>query len=244
MLTAESLVAKVLTFIVEKTVGKLAALPFDKRKKACRSLTKLYYSVQALDEATAAILETFESFVASDSSNASALVHALNNHMHDIDLATNMFIDLGHELYGGLEIIDPALADCCQLLYVGKGDFLHFMSNSIEWKHHGSESTITLKRPTARIEAVDMDAMYADTQTHLAKGEKHYWPESALDDYYTEFQNVSISFADAEAADALLAMIRRQNALLKEAKERLRELLKNKFHIEEILFQSDSHPYR
>lgn len=42
MLTAESAVGKIVVFICQKSVGKLIQLPFDKRKKACRTLTKLY----------------------------------------------------------------------------------------------------------------------------------------------------------------------------------------------------------
>jgi len=120
MLTAESIIAKVVTFVVQKTIGKLVSLPFDKRKKACRSLTKLYYCVQSLDDATESFLETFDGF--RKSGNAQALVHALNSRSRDIELATNMFIDLGQELEAGLELIDPTLALCCQALYIGKGD--------------------------------------------------------------------------------------------------------------------------
>jgi hypothetical protein len=52
MLTAEGVIGKIVSFIVDKTIGKISTLPFDKRRKACRSLTKLYYSVQALDDVT------------------------------------------------------------------------------------------------------------------------------------------------------------------------------------------------
>jgi hypothetical protein len=44
-----------------------------------------------------------------------------------------MFVDLGHELADSLEIIDPALARCCHLLYGGKFDSVSLLSNFIEW---------------------------------------------------------------------------------------------------------------
>jgi len=242
MLIAESIVGKVVSFIVDKTLGKLVALPFDKRRKACRSLTKLYYCVQCLDDVTENFLQTIDDF--RDSGNADAVVNALNNHVHEVELATNMFIDLGYELHGGLEIIDPALAECCHALYVGKFDFLSFMSNSIHWDRSVTPSKIVVKRPLGRIESVDMENMYDLISKALQTGEKHYWPSTAFDDFTEDFEEIAIGFEDEEAAVQLREMIARQNKALKVAKERLRNLIKESFSIEEVLFQSDSHPYR
>lgn len=242
MLTAESVVGKVVTFVVEKTIGKIIALPFDKRRKACRSLTKLYYCIQCLDDVTENFLRTIDGF--QKSGNAFAVVNALNNHAHEVELATNMFVDLGHELYGGLEIIDPALAECCHALYIGKFDFLTFMSNSIHWDRSTSPAKILIKIPLGKMESVDMESMYRDTTTALQSGEKHYWPSSAFDEFSTDFEELSIGFENEEAATQLREMVVRQNAILKDAKERLRCLIKDSFSIEEVLFQSDSHPYR
>jgi hypothetical protein len=50
MLTAESLICKVIEFIVCKALSAVGKLPPSDRRKACRSLTKLYYSVQALED--------------------------------------------------------------------------------------------------------------------------------------------------------------------------------------------------
>ena len=242
MLTAESLVSKVVVFVVEKTVGKLVALPFDKKRKACRALTKLYYCVQCLDDITEDFLRSLDDF--RESGNAFAVVNSLNNHSYEIELATNMFVDLGHELYGGLEIIDPALAQCCHALYISKGDFLSFMSNSIHWDRSTSPAKIVVKVPQGSMESVDMESMYQQTTDALRSGEKHYWPSSAFDDFREDFQDISIGWESEEAAAQLYEMVLRQNAALKEAKERLRNLIKDSFSIEEVLFQTDSHPYR
>lgn len=242
MITAENIVAKVVNFIVEKTIGKLASLPFDKRKKACRALTKLYYCVQALDDVTESLLETYESFRTHGCSDA--LVHALNNHSRDVELATNMFIDLSQELDPGLEIIDPALAHCCHALYMGKFDFLSFMSNSIRWDRSGAQPRIVLKRPLGRMAMADMEQMYKQSKEAIEVGEKHYWPTSAFDEFSSDYQDVSIGFEDETVAAELHDMIVQQNRLLKEAKEALRSLIKESFSIEEVLFQTDSHPYR
>ncbi|HEC60433.1 hypothetical protein LCGC14_0581490 [marine sediment metagenome] len=242
MLIAEGIVGKVVSFIVNKSIDSLVSIPFDKHRKACRALTKLYYSVQALDDVTESFIQTLNHF--KHSGDASAVIHALNSHSHEVELTTNSFIDLGNELYGGLEIIDPVLAECCHSLYRGKGDFLSFLSNSIEWDRSPESSRVLLKRPLGKMQAVDMDSMYERTKLALASGEKHYWPSSAFDDFSSDFEEISIGWEDNKAAKEFESMIIQQNQLLKEAKEGLRKLLKENFSIEEILFQSDAHPYR
>lgn len=241
MITAESIVAKIVAFIVQKTIGKLASLPFDKRKKAARALTKLYYCVQSLDDITESVLYSFGSF--RKSGNASALVNALNTHSRDVELATNMFIDLSQELDPGLELIDPALALCCHALYMGKYDFLSYMSNSIHWDRSGEIPRLILKRPQGRMELVDMEQMYKLSREAIENGEKHYWPVSAFDDY-EDFEDIGMGFEDESVATELHDMIVQQNRLLKSAKESLRTLIKDSFSIDEVLFQTDSHPYR
>mgnify|MGYP005995199629 CR=1 FL=1 len=241
MLTAENVVGKIVIFICEKTVGKLITLPFDKRKKACRSLTKLYYCVQCLDDVTDAVFRSVEDF--KGQGDASAVVNSLNNHMHEVELATNMFIDIGYELSGGLEIIDPVLAQCCNVLYVGKFDFLSFMSKSIAWDRSGENAKIVVKIPKGLADSVDMQDMYDRTSVALGKGEKFYWPDSALDEFREDFQTFSIEWENDEAARKFLQTLSRQREMLSMAKNQLRELLKESFSIEEILFQTDSQPY-
>ena len=238
MLTAEGIISKLVSFIVNKSVGKIASLPFDKRKKACRSLTKLYYCVQTLDEVTDYFESTLKDFEASGDSGS--IVHALNNNSYRIELATNMFIDLGYELQGGLEIIDPALAKCCHLLYISKFDFLTYLSHYLKWEEKDGKRFISIKQPKGLIESVDLEHLYEEAQKAIEAKEKFYWPSSAFDDFHHDFENITISFENDEAAVQLRNMIRDQNKKLKEAKEHLRVLLKDSFSIEEILFQSDS----
>lgn len=242
MLTAESLVGKIVIFIVEKTVGKLVALPFDKKRKACRALTKLYYCIQCLDDVTASFLRSLDSF--RESGNAFAVMNSLNNHSYEIELATNMFVDLGHELNGGLELIDPVLAQCCHALYISKGDFLTFMSNSIHWDRSVSPAKIIVKIPQGGMESVNMESMYQQTVDAFRAGKKNYWPCSTFDDFREDFQDISIGWESEEAAAQLREMVLLQNETLKKAKEGLRTLIMNNFSIEEVLFQTDSHPYR
>lgn len=242
MITAEGIVGKLVTLIVSKTVGKLIDLTFDKRKKACRSLTKLYYCVQALDDVTEEFYKTLEDF--QNVGDAQAMVNALNNNAYKVEQASNMFIELGDELHGGLEIIDPALANCCNSLYVSKFDFLSFMSNSIEWDRSDAVATMKVKTPSDEMLNVDLDRAYDETKLALAQGDTNYWPSSALDDFQELVSTVTISFDDNESAQRLKLHIDKHKVLLRSAKDSLRELLKDNFSIEEVLFQNDSHPWR
>ncbi len=240
MITASAVIAKIVEFIATKLLGRFADLPFDKRKQACRSLVKLYFCVEALDEVTEEFDRTFHDF--KDSGNAEALIHALNNNSHDIELASNAFVDLGKELEQGLEILDPALARCCHLLYISKFDFLSFLSQFVHWEERGGKRFIVIKRPQGLMERVDMEELYRDAQEGLKSKESHYWPSSALDEFDKDFESVEITFEDTETAYQIHEMILAQNKRLKEAKESLRELIKSNFKIEEILFQNNSRP--
>lgn len=243
MITAESIIGKLVLLIVNKTVGKLVDIPFDKKKRACRSLTKLYFCLQTLDEVTESFFETLEDF--SQEGNARAVVNALNNNSYKIEFATNMFIDLSFELYDGLEIIDPALARCCNVLYQSKFDFLHFMSESISWDKESEKPKIHILAPQGKMESTNLEKVYDDaTKLMLTKDSKYYFPASALNDFREDFQDISISFEDDETANWLKMMILQQNFKLKEAKEKLRILLKDNFSIEELLFQNNSHLLR
>ncbi|RZD22222.1 hypothetical protein [Pseudoalteromonas sp. MEBiC 03485] len=242
MITSEGVIGKVVTFIVSKTVGKLVDLPFDKRKKACRSLTKLYYCVQTLDDVTEEFYQTLEDF--DDWGDAKAMINALNNNASKLEQASNMFIELGQELRGGLEIIDPVLANCCNALYISKSDFLSFMSNSIEFDRTNEVATIKVKTPSDEMLNVDLNKKYDETKIAFAENDITYWPSSALDDFYEEVSMVTISFDDMQSAQRLKTHIDKHRKLLGSAKVSLRELLKDNFSIEEVLFQNDSHPWR
>lgn len=234
MITAEGIVGKVVIFIVNKTVGKLIDLPFDKRRKACRSLTKLYYCVQTLDDVTEDFYKTLIDF--QNSGDAEAMVHALNNNKHKIEQASNMFIELGEELHSGLEIIDPALARCCNALYVSKFDFLSFMSNSIEWDRSDDKPNLLVKTPLDNMLNVDLEHQYNKAKLALSEGDKYYWPSSTLDDFSNNTDTIIITFDDADSARHLKQHLDKHRELLGAAKESLRNLLKDNFSIEEVLF--------
>ena len=94
------------------------------------------------------------------------------------------------------------------------------------------------------MEATDLEDLYGRTESSFEAGVRNYWPSSALNDFASDFEDIEIGFEDEKAATELRDMIVQQNARLKTAKERLRQLIKDRFSIEEVLFQSDTHPYR
>ena len=242
MITAGTVVGKIVGLIADKTASRVASLALDKRRKACRALTKLYFCVSALDEACGDILRTFEDF--RSDGTAFGLINALNNHMHEVAHASNMLIDLGYELEPGLQIIDPAVAATCHTLYRGKFDFLSFLSDSVAWDRTGDKPIMTIKAPTGRMDAANLEAAYQEARVALGAGEKTYWPESALDDFRDAFDSISVRWGDDHTAEVVSDMLISQKAALAEAREGLRSLLAEKFSVHEILFQADSHPYR
>jgi hypothetical protein len=191
-----------------------------------------------------------ETFIKYESTGcANALFNALGAHSQHLESATNMFIDLGTELYEGLKIIDPALAECCHLLYVGKGGFLMLLSNYVEFEFGENNSRfIRVSKLKGLMNSVDLELLYEDyikgfkSQARFESGVKFYWPSSALDDFMDDLEDLRISFEDDESAIELCQMIIEQNKRLKEAKERLRILIKENFSIEEILSQSSLKP--
>jgi hypothetical protein len=242
MLTAQIVVGRVVGFIVQKSAIHIAKLTLDKRKKACRSLTKLYYAVQALDDVTEGIFQTVNSFRSTTTGEAYCVMNALNNHMHEVALASNMFVDLGHELRGGLEIIDPVLADCCDALYISKSDFLSEMSHAVAWDRSNGPGRIILKMPRRTTDSGMLEDAYQRTFDAYKRGERHYWADTW--DSSEDPSEVILTWEDQEAAKAFLIRLSEHREILVESKCRLRELLKSSFSVEELLFQTDAHPYR
>ncbi len=242
MITAEGIIGTVVGFIVKTAATQIAKLPFDKRRKACRSLTKLYYAVQALDEVTESIFTTVNEFRSTESGEAYAVINALNNHMHEVALASNMFVDIGYELYSGLEIIDPALAACCDALYISKFDFLSEMSHTVELDRSASERRIVVKMPSRTTDANVLEGGYMQVLDAYRRGDKHYWPDTWVQS--EEPQQIVLTWENNTAANAFLSRLAEHRVVLVEAKSKLRDLLKSSFKIEELLFQTDTRPYR
>lgn len=242
MITAEAIIAKVVEFIVQKSATQLIKLSFDKRKKACRALTKLYYAMQALDDVTESIFRTVSDFRSTDSGEAFIVMNALNNHMYEISLASNAFIDIGLELHAGLEIIDPTLAVCCDALYISKFDFLSEMSNTVEWDRSIGSGCIIIKMPKRTTDFAALESSYMQVLDTYKQGNKHYWPNTWTSS--NEPSQVILTWEDNDAAESFLKRLTAHRAILVDAKGKLRELLKANFTIEELLFQTDTRPYR
>lgn len=242
MLTAEGLIGKVVEFIVGKSLSKVGQLSPNDRRKACRSLTKLYYSVQALEDVTESIVRTASDFRGTETGEAYAVMNALNSHMHEVALASNMFIDLGHELHAGLEIVDPALAACCDALYVSKFDFLREMSEAVAWDRTSTPGRIIIKMPRRTTSEEVLNTKYAEAADALKNGERYYWADTWLDSEAPH--QVILTWEDHDSAKAFLKRLSEHREVLATAKRKLRELLKSSFSIEELLFQTDAHPYR
>ena len=172
-------------------------------------------------------------------------MNEFNNRSADIELATNLFIDLGTELYEGLLIVDPALARCCNALYVTKYDFLTFLSLPLvdeEEPANRARSERSFRVPSPALQGLDLEAVYREVSLRMQRGDKAYWP--SFGDWTEDAEEIRISFEKPDQAFRLIEIISRQNALLKQAREGLRTLLAKSFSVEELLYQADTAPYR
>ncbi|MEX5414579.1 hypothetical protein WCD98_03920 [Pseudomonas aeruginosa] len=242
MITSEVIIGKIVEFIVGKSLSAVGKLSMSSRRKACRSLTKLYYSLQALEDVTESIFRTVSDFRGTETGEAFAVMNALSNHMHELALASNMFVDLGYELYAGLEIVDPALAACCDALYISKFGFLSEMSDTVVWDRSLARGRIIVKMPKRTTSEEVLNLKYVEASVALKNGEKHYWADTWVE--ADGPHEVLLTWEDHDAARAFLNRLSEHRDTLASAKQKLRELLKSSFNIEELLFQTDAHPYR
>lgn len=239
MLTAENIIAKAILIVVSKISEPLVAMATSKRKKAVRVLLKLYYAAQSLDEVTEQLLLEISDLEPRGA--ASALIKALVREQHQIEIATNAFVDLASELQRGLSVLNPALAQVCAVIYRGKGDFLSFISQSIDINLRGNKAYVTLYYPNLKMLSTDFEGAYSQSQNAIARGETYYWPKGVFD-YFQDFEEIVISPTEDAAAARLILMIRQHHQLLKQAKVQLRDLLKKSFSVEELLFHNDLSP--
>jgi hypothetical protein len=239
MLTGEGFIAKTILAIVTKAGEKLLGIPFDKKKKACRVLTKLYYSTVSLDEATDRFLEEFDHFPIPGKANALITIFGWN--AHKVSEASSLFLELSHELHAGLKIIDPGLADFCGHLAAGKGSLLGLLSNCSEVSQRDGQPVLNIYRPNERILGTDFEASLKWCEELQAAGVSFYWPQGVFE-FFQDFEEISITTQDDALALELIELIKNQNALLKQARESLRTVLVANFSIEDILFQPKSRP--
>jgi hypothetical protein len=234
MVTGEGFIAKIVTSITGKAASTLMSLVLDKRRKACRTLVKLYHAIVSLDETT----EDFLTFATASAHNSSAsgLLAAVRSFAHLFEVPSNAFIDLSRELKEGLMIIDPTLARSLEFLYYGKDDFLSFLSCSIETREVEGKMHLVIYRPNEKILNTDFEYAYHESLAANQHGETYYWPAGAFD-YFRDFEEFDISTASEDAAKALVEMIRLHHQQLKQAGEALRSLLVRNFTVEELLFQ-------
>jgi hypothetical protein len=239
MITTESIVAKVILAIVGKLAGAVGGMVVSKRQKACRYLVKLYYAVQALEEVTSRLLET----VGSDRKGgaASQLIRALVQEQDALEFASNAFVDLAEDLQRGLALLDPALAELCRVIYRGKGDFLSCMSFGVRPDFSGGNVKVVLWVPNERLDSTDFEQAYELSKAAIGTGAHYYWPDGAFD-YLNDCEELEITRESDESAEQVLNYLRRHHATLSAAKERLRELLKSSFTVEELLFHRDETP--
>jgi hypothetical protein len=191
---------------------------------------------------TESILDCAKNYRTTQTGIAFTVVNTLNNHRQNVELASNMFIDLSHELHGGLRIIDPALAACCDALYASKFAFLTEMSESIVWDRTASETKMVVKMPKRTTTEAILNEKYNEAILALRDGDTYYWPDTWIES--KDPSPLVLTWDDNDTAKQFMENLTQHRDKLSDAKQKLRELLRTSFNIEELLFQYDAHPYR
>lgn len=238
MLTAEKVIGNVVTFVVQKAVTRIDNLAIDDRKKACRVLTKLYYCVQALDEVTESIFRQVVYPRPGENEASSSVMNVLLYRMDALRCTSKMFVALGHELYRGLKVIDPALSDCCEpLYYLGKHCFLVEMSKSFVVIGSGIDCGLIVKMPKMTVEPEALERVYAAViEAHrlgLPNCHRLTWTKSSGPSSFC------LTWDSKEAGAKFLGNLIEHRRCLTDAKQMLRELLRTRFTVDELLFQND-----
>jgi hypothetical protein len=239
MFPAESIVAKITVAVVTKLATTLGSLVTSKRRRACRYLVKLYYAIQALDDTTERVLRN----IASTASEglAKAAFRALMEEQDSVEFASNAFVDLSRDLQRGLGLLDPALHQICALIYRGKANFLSVMSTGIRPDFTKSPPQFEFWMPKEELLQTDFEAAYRQSAETVKRGEEYYWPTGSFE-YIQDTEEIIVTPESDESARRFLAALGQHHQNLKEAREKLRILLKDSFTVEELLFHQDETP--
>ena len=238
MISGEALIGKVAIYVAEKIIAKKISLSFDEKKRACRAFVEFYFCLDRLEELNGLFLGMLNSGVENDGI-CDVEVELL---MRSINSVSQRFIDIGGELHSAIDLVSPEIANAVGGILASKGGFLLVLSRSMCVNKSGSG--IEYLEPEKKILEIDMNLYdewlsensgdYQDNQSYLE------WPQSVLlfGEYEEVFHSKELAFNDVESIKRLSKVLEKHGTVLSEAREKIRELISNKFSIEDILYVS------
>ena len=246
MFTGAAIIGKLVELIASKLLGRAIDLTDDKRRRVCRAITALYFSVERLEELVEEVIRGIErSLETADPDSAVGTVLRVSP---SLDALSQRFCDEGEELYWALTIFDPALATAVGDLFMSKFSFLHFIEESIsvgeQWPAKPGQP-ITFLEPSPEVLLLDVEAYYTWLRENHEKPFEERsplnWPTEALQGRLDRlFQERQIALTDAGGWADLLKILVVHLQHLTRARELLRKFLAANFKIEEVLYVGKS----
>ncbi|HEY9116550.1 MAG TPA: hypothetical protein VIN11_01925 [Roseivirga sp.] len=246
MLTGQGLIGKLVYFLATKLIEKKLDLALDDKKRACRAFVELYYCTDKLEDITNEFLKELKR--SKNELQGGGLPNLFALHGRSLDALSSRFLEIGAELHRAVELYDETLADTVDQLFRFKYSFLYFAANSIEILPKEGERNRLLKFPvpSARVLDIDMESYYQWVKTHKdADFSEIYlteWPANVLaySIFGGDFPEVTIEISDPEAVAQFSSILEEHGKVLSQARQQLREFVKDNFSIEDVLYVSKS----
>jgi hypothetical protein len=115
------------------------------------------------------------------------------------------------------------------------------MSTGVHPDFSKSPPEFTFWMPTERLLHTDFESAYRQSVETIKLGEEYYWPPGSFE-YIQDTEELVVTPESDESAHKLLIALGQHHQSLKEAREKLRILLKKSFTVEELLFHEDETP--
>jgi hypothetical protein len=246
MFTGAAIIGKLVELIASKLLGRAIDLTRDERRRVCRGMTALYFSVERLEELVEEVIRGIErSLETSDPNSAVGTVLRVSP---SLDALSQRFYDEGEELYWALTIFDPALAKAVSDLFMSKFSFLHFIQESVsvgeQWPAKPGQQ-ITFLEPSPEVLSLDVEAYYTwlreNDEKPFEERSTLNWPTEALQGRLDRlFKERQIALVDADGWRDLLGILVVHLEHLSRARELLRTFLAANFKIDEVLYVGKS----
>jgi hypothetical protein len=231
-------------FMVSKLAGKQLDLFLDEKKKACKVFVKLYFSMEQLEEITSEFLADLEPITRGEQTHLSPSFSLAEMSVR-IDNNSQNFLEAVDHLSSVLEVYDPILRSALSQLSYYKFSFLMTASRSfmLEKKEGYYIEAIKYDKPVDKVMGIDLEEHYQWLEKVGDVYSLDYdleWPQNILVYFFNDedIEEGRINIRDKESLVEFYNLLKPHAEIMSTARERLRELIKSKFSIEDVLFVS------
>jgi hypothetical protein len=243
MLSALSLLGKVVEFIARGLQSAQLTRAADKRGQSCRAMTRLYYLLVELSSLAGYMLRNAQQAVAQN--DAAFLGYTFRDTKRRIQTTTNDFVETFCMLREALDIFAPDLVDALSAVMNWKFNLLWEISQYTIFEDDGPAVAVRrfkYLRPDERLLNLEIGA-YAKSLTEgnaTTRAEAFEWPETLLYSGRIQeaFDPAELSFVDVDEVRQFASMLERHKRVLDDGITALRNFLRETFTVDEVLYES------